>query len=49
MLNAEIMARYELAKDWRAAGFFETENHRQISHAVRAGLGSYFSCGECSE
>jgi len=40
MLNAEIMARYELAKDWRAAGFFETENHRQISHAVRAGLGT---------
>ena len=40
MLNAEIMARYALAKDWRSAGFHETENHRQIGRAVRAGLGS---------
>ena len=40
MLNAEIMARYGLAKDWRTAGFFETENHRRITHAVRSGLGS---------
>lgn len=39
MLTAEIMERYELAKDWRAAGFYETENHRQIARAVRAGLG----------
>ena len=40
MLNAEIMARYSLAKDWRSAGFYETENHRQIGRAVRAGLGA---------
>lgn len=40
MLNAEIMDRYGLAKDWRTAGFYETENHRQIARAVRAGLGS---------
>ncbi|KIC39817.1 ATPase AAA [Ruegeria sp. ANG-R] len=40
MLNAEIMARYGLAKDWRTVGFFETENHRRITHAVRSGLGS---------
>ncbi len=40
MLNAEIMAQYSLAKDWRSAGFYETENHRQIGRAVRAGLGS---------
>lgn len=39
MLTAEIMERYELAKDWCAAGFYETENHRQIARAVRAGLG----------
>ena len=30
MLNGEIMERYRLAKDWRSAGFYETENHRQI-------------------
>ena len=40
MLNGEIMERYTLAKDWRNAGFYETENHRQIARAVRAGLGS---------
>ena len=40
MLNAETMAEYSLAKDWRSAGFYETENHRQIGRAVRAGLGS---------
>lgn len=40
MLNGEIMERYRLAKDWRSAGFYETENHRQIARAVRAGLGS---------
>ena len=40
MLNAEIMSRYSLAKDWRSAGFYETENHRQIGRAVRAGLGA---------
>ena len=40
MLNAEIMAQYRLVKDWRSAGFYETENHRQIARAVRAGLGS---------
>ena len=40
MLNAEIMAQYGLVKDWRSAGFYETENHRQIGRAVRAGLGS---------
>ena len=40
MLNAEIMARYSLAKDWRNAGFYETENHRQIGRAARAGLGA---------
>lgn len=40
MLSAEIMAQYRLAKDWRSAGFYETENHRQIGRAVRAGLGS---------
>lgn len=34
MLNGEIMERYRLAKDWRSAGFYETENHRQIPHAV---------------
>ena len=34
MLNAEIMARYSLAKDWRSAGFYETENHRQIGQFV---------------
>ena len=40
MLNAEIMDRYGLTKDWRTAGFYETKNHRQIARAVRAGLGS---------
>ena len=40
MLNAGIMARYALAKDWRSAGFYKTENHRQIGRAVRAGLGA---------
>ena len=40
MLNAEIMAQYRLVKDWRNAGFYETENHRQIGRAVRTGLGS---------
>ena len=40
MLTAEIMERYCLTKDWRSAGFYETENHRQIGRAVRAGLGS---------
>ncbi|WP_291729702.1 AAA family ATPase [Leisingera sp. F5] len=40
MLNAEMMTRYGLIKDWRAAGFYETENHRQIAHAVRAGIGT---------
>ena len=40
MLNAEIMERYGLTKDWRSVGFYETENHRQIARAVRAGLGS---------
>lgn len=40
MLNAEIMEKYGLAKDWRAAGFYETENHRQIAQSVRTGLGS---------
>ncbi len=40
MLNAEIMARYGLIKDWRTAGFYETENHRQITHTVRAGIGT---------
>ena len=28
------MARYSLAKDWRSAGFYETENHRQIGQFV---------------
>ena len=40
MLNAEIMARYDLARDWRAAGFFETENHRQIAQTLRVGIGA---------
>lgn len=40
MLNAEIMDQYGLIKDWRTAVFFETENHRRITHAVRLGLGS---------
>ena len=40
MLNAEITTQYGLVKDWRSAGFYETENHRQIGLAVRAGLGS---------
>ena len=40
MLNAEIMERYGLTKDWRSIGFYETENHRQIARAVRADLGS---------
>jgi type II secretory pathway predicted ATPase ExeA len=40
MLNAEIMERYALACDWRSAGFNETENHRQLGRAIRAGLGS---------
>ena len=40
MLNAEIMERYGLTKDWRSVGFYETENHRQIARAPRAGLGS---------
>lgn len=39
MLTTEIMERYELAKDWRAAGFYETENHKQIGRVVRVGLG----------
>jgi type II secretory pathway predicted ATPase ExeA len=40
MLTAEIMERYGLARDWRAAGFYETEAHRQIARAVRSGLAS---------
>ena len=40
MLTAEIMETYGLAKDWRAAGFYETESHRQISQTVRGGLAS---------
>jgi len=40
MLTEEIMERYELARDWRSAGFYETENHAQITHAVRSGLAS---------
>lgn len=40
MLTEEIMDRYELIRDWRAAGFYETENHRQIAQAVRSGLAS---------
>lgn len=40
MLTEEIMERYELARDWRSAGFYETENHAQIAHAVRSGLTS---------
>lgn len=40
MLTAEIMERYGLARDWRAAGFYETEAHRQIARALRGGLGS---------
>ena len=40
MLNPEIMDRYNLVKDWRNAGFYETDNHRQIASSVRIGLGS---------
>ncbi len=40
MLTAEIMERYGLARDWRAAGLYETETHRQIARALRGGLGS---------
>jgi len=40
MMTAEIMECYGLARDWRAAGFYETETHRQIARAVRAGVGS---------
>ena len=40
MLNMEIMDHYNLVKEWRAAGFYETENHRRITTAVRRGLGS---------
>lgn len=40
MLIARVREWYQLAKDWRAAGFFETEHHRQMARAVRAGLGS---------
>ena len=40
MLTAEVMERYGLARDWRAAGFYETETHRQIARALRGGLGS---------
>jgi len=40
MLNAEIMERYGLTRDWRSAGFHESENHRQLGRAIRAGLGS---------
>ena len=40
MLNTEIMEHYNLEKEWRAAGFFETENHRRITTAVSLGLGS---------
>ena len=29
----QIMERYSLTKDWRSAGFYETENHRQIARA----------------
>ena len=34
------MAQYRPVKDWRSGGFYETENHRRIGRAVRAGLGS---------
>lgn len=40
MLTPEIMDRYGLVRDWRAAGFYETEAHRQIGRAVRGGIGS---------
>ena len=40
MLNAEIMDRYDLKREWRGAGFYETDNHRLIAGAVRTGLGS---------
>lgn len=40
MLNAEIMERYDLKREWRSAGFYETEGHRRIADAVRTGLGS---------
>ena len=36
MLNAEIMER--LKKEWRSAGFYETDGHRRIAAAVRTGL-----------
>ena len=29
MLNAEIMAQYRLVKDWRSAGFYETDPEMQ--------------------
>ena len=40
MLNAEILERYDLKKEWRSAGFYETDGHRRIGDAVRTGLGS---------
>ncbi len=40
MLNPEIMDRYNLMKEWRSAGFYETDDHRRIGGAVRTGLGS---------
>ena len=40
MLNAEIMQRYDLARDWRAAGFYETDNHRHLAQTLRIGIGA---------
>jgi len=40
MLTAETMDMYGLTKDWHAAGFYETDNHRQIQRAVRSALSS---------
>ena len=40
MLTAEAMDMYGLTKDWRAAGFYETDNHRQIQRAVQSALNS---------
>lgn len=35
MLTADIMTHFGIAKDWEAAGFFETEHHKQLTANVR--------------
>lgn len=35
MLTADIMSHFGIEKDWQAAGFFETAQHKQLTNNVR--------------